>query len=80
MTLRGPARTWWYSLKPGSIINFDQLARQLLTHFSSYRTAARTMTSLMAVKQNPDETLLEYVKHFNAATLEVKVINDEWAI
>ena len=34
----------------------------------------------MAIKQNPEETIRDYVKHFNAATLEVQDLNDEWAI
>ena len=34
----------------------------------------------MAVKQNPDETLHEYVKHFNMAILKVKDLNGEKAI
>ena len=39
--------------------------------------ATRTVTSLIAVKQNPDEIFQEYVKCFNAATLEVKDLNNE---
>ena len=34
----------------------------------------------MAIKQNPEETIRDYVKRFNAATLEVQDLNDEWAI
>ena len=34
----------------------------------------------MAIKQNHDETIHDYLKHFNAAALEVQDLNDEWAI
>ena len=34
----------------------------------------------MDVKQNPNKTLCEYVKHFNTAILKAKDLNDEWVI
>ena len=34
----------------------------------------------MAVKQSHDETIRDYLKRFNVAALEVKDLNDEWAI
>ena len=34
----------------------------------------------MAIKQNHDEMIHDYLKCFNAAALEVRDLNDEWAI
>ena len=34
----------------------------------------------MVIKQNPEETIWNYVNRFNATTLEVQDLNDKWAI
>ena len=41
--------------------------------------AARTFASLMAIKQNHDKTIRDYLKRFKVAALKVHDLNDDWA-
>ncbi|GKV47975.1 hypothetical protein SLEP1_g54822 [Rubroshorea leprosula] len=70
-TLRGNARTWYYSLPPRSINSYTELASAFATKFSSRRLIRKTTSELMRVKQKDGESLKNFMSRFNDAVLEV---------
>ncbi|GKV51647.1 hypothetical protein SLEP1_g58282 [Rubroshorea leprosula] len=70
-TLRGNARTWYYSLPPRSISSYTEMASAFATKFSSRRLIRKTASELMRVKQRDGESLKNYMSRFNDAVLEV---------
>ncbi|GKV49232.1 hypothetical protein SLEP1_g55995 [Rubroshorea leprosula] len=70
-TLRGNARTWYYSLPPRSINSYTKLASAFATKFSSRRLIRKTTSELMRVKQRDGESLKNFMSRFNDAVLEV---------
>ncbi|GKV02707.1 hypothetical protein SLEP1_g15103 [Rubroshorea leprosula] len=70
-TLRGNARTWYYSLPPRSINSYTELASAFATKFSSKRLIRKTTSELMRVRQRDGESLKNFMSRFNDAVLEV---------
>ncbi|GKV49801.1 hypothetical protein SLEP1_g56532 [Rubroshorea leprosula] len=70
-TLRGNARTWYYSLPPRSISSYTEMASAFATKCSSRRLIRKTMSELMLVKQRDGESLKNFMSRFNDAVLEV---------
>ncbi|GKU87965.1 hypothetical protein SLEP1_g2288 [Rubroshorea leprosula] len=70
-TLRGNARTWYYSLPPKSISSYTELASAFATKFSSRRLIRKTTSELMRVRQRDGESLKNFMSRFNDAVLEV---------
>ncbi|GKV25716.1 hypothetical protein SLEP1_g35111 [Rubroshorea leprosula] len=70
-TLRGNARTWYYSLPPRSISSYTEMTSAFATKFSSRRLIRKTTSELMRVKQRDEESLKNYMSRFNDAVLEV---------
>ncbi|GKU98082.1 hypothetical protein SLEP1_g11132 [Rubroshorea leprosula] len=70
-TLRGNARTWYYSLPPRLISSYTEMASAFATKFSSRRLIRKTIFELMRVKQRDGESLKNYMSRFNDAVLEV---------
>ncbi|GKV35468.1 hypothetical protein SLEP1_g43731 [Rubroshorea leprosula] len=70
-TLRGNARTWYYSLPPRSISSYTEMTSAFATKFSSRRLIRKTTSELMRVKQRDGESLKNYMSRFNDAVLEV---------
>ncbi|GKV07025.1 hypothetical protein SLEP1_g18837 [Rubroshorea leprosula] len=74
-TLRGNARTLYYSLPPRSISSYTEMASAFATKFSSKRLIRKTTSELMGVKQRDGESLKNYMSRFNDAVLEVSSFN-----
>ncbi|GKV15530.1 hypothetical protein SLEP1_g26315 [Rubroshorea leprosula] len=70
-TLRGNARTWYYSLPPRSISSYTEMASAFATKFSSRRLIRKTTSELMRVKQRDGESLKNYMSRFNDTVLKV---------
>ncbi|GKU89615.1 hypothetical protein SLEP1_g3735 [Rubroshorea leprosula] len=70
-TLRGNARTWYYSLPPRSISFYTEMASTFVTKFSNRRLIRKTTSELMRVKQRDGKSLKNYMSRFNDAVLEV---------
>ncbi|GKV15261.1 hypothetical protein SLEP1_g26057 [Rubroshorea leprosula] len=70
-TLRGNARTWYYSLPPKSISSYTEMTSAFATKFSSRRLIKKTTSELMRVRQRDGEPLKNFMSRFNDAVLEV---------
>ncbi|XP_023737234.1 uncharacterized protein LOC111885182 [Lactuca sativa] len=70
-TLEGNADTWFKTLHPGSISNFDQLKYLFLTNFMQLRKYKGDSHSIIGCKQREGETVREYFTRFTNATLDV---------
>ncbi|XP_073103482.1 uncharacterized protein [Elaeis guineensis] len=79
-TLRKAARAWYSGLRSGSFHSFGQLEHSFVIHFSTSQKPPRTSDSLFSLKQRENETLRHFVMRFNAATLEVRDLNEDMAI
>ncbi|MFQ6628853.1 hypothetical protein Gotur_008349, partial [Gossypium turneri] len=66
--------------RDGSVQSFSQLGEMFLGRFKTSRTIMSTPMGLMSVKQREGESLKDYVKRFHAATLNMKNLEDQWAI
>ncbi|GKV13259.1 hypothetical protein SLEP1_g24299 [Rubroshorea leprosula] len=74
-TLRGNARTWYYSLQPSSVSSYAELAAFFATKFSSRRLIKKTTFELMRVAQREGESLKNYMNRFNNVVLEISSFN-----
>ncbi|GKV48760.1 hypothetical protein SLEP1_g55555 [Rubroshorea leprosula] len=79
-TLRGNARTWYYSLPPRSISSYIKMASAFATKFSSRRLIRKITSELMRVKQRDGESLKNYMSRFNDAVLEVSSFDQAMGI
>ncbi|GKV27692.1 hypothetical protein SLEP1_g36830 [Rubroshorea leprosula] len=75
-TLRGNARTWYYTLRPNSINAYAELATSFATKFSSRRLIKKTTPELMRITQREGESLKNYMNRFNDAMLEVNAFDE----
>ena len=65
LSLTGTAFSWFSSLAPGSILNWNQLERKFHDHFYSGEAEIRLL-DLTSIKQNRDESVLDYFQRFKA--------------
>ncbi|XP_077222110.1 uncharacterized protein LOC143855951 [Tasmannia lanceolata] len=70
-TLVGAARELYAGLRPNSINSFEDLVDYLVQHFMSSRRPKKTTASLMALRQERDESLKDFVRRFNKEALQI---------
>ncbi|XP_027101581.2 uncharacterized protein [Coffea arabica] len=71
------ARQWFQGFPPRSIRSFAQLARLFSAQFVSSRTFSKSTAHLMTIQQKPEESLREYMVHFNNESLQVPDRDDK---
>jgi hypothetical protein len=64
MTLSSAARSWLINLPEGTIYNWEQLCAMFIRNFQGTYEHLSTAETLKTIKQNLDESLRDYVKHF----------------
>ncbi|XP_057775264.1 uncharacterized protein LOC130994243 [Salvia miltiorrhiza] len=70
-TLSGMAQRWFHNLRSNSIQSYGDLYLMFMRQFASSKRVGRTAISLMDIKQEPQETLREYVARFNITALDI---------
>ncbi|XP_057791070.1 uncharacterized protein LOC131008196 [Salvia miltiorrhiza] len=63
------AQRWFHNLKSSSLYSYGDLYLMFMRQFASSKRMGKTAISLMDVKQEPQESLREYVARFNMAVL-----------
>ncbi|GFZ08714.1 hypothetical protein Acr_20g0005220 [Actinidia rufa] len=76
-TLKGPARSWFRKLSPGTIDSFGDLSRLFVANFMSCRNRQKNASHLFTIHQKETESLKDFVKRFNQAILEVEDPSDK---
>ncbi|GFS45972.1 hypothetical protein Acr_00g0099270 [Actinidia rufa] len=76
-TLKGPARSWFRKLSPGTIDSFGDLSRLFVANFMSCRNRQKNASHLFTVHKKETESLKDFVKRFNQAILEVEDPSDK---
>ncbi|XP_057746472.1 uncharacterized protein LOC130965728 [Arachis stenosperma] len=75
--LDGAALIWFFNLREGSILNFDELADQFVNHFAASKIYVHNSDYLSTIKQGPNESLKDYMTRFAEATNEIHNLNPE---
>jgi hypothetical protein len=64
MALTVMARSWHINLLEGSIYSWDQLCAMFIGNFQGTYKRPSTTETMKTIRQKPDESLWDYVKHF----------------
>ncbi|GAU27461.1 hypothetical protein TSUD_161470 [Trifolium subterraneum] len=64
------ASTWWRNLPSGSIDSWEELCRMFTAHFTTSRRHPKTVASLKAIVQGPEESLRSYIERFNKVSVD----------
>lgn len=70
-TLSGPAQQWFQQLPRSSIHSFKDPKKVFLHQFVSSKKSTKNSLYLMTIKQGANESLRDYMTHFNDAILEI---------
>ncbi|XP_057803341.1 uncharacterized protein LOC131018642 [Salvia miltiorrhiza] len=65
------AQRWFHNLRNNSIYSYDDLHLMFMRQFASAKRVGKTPISLMDIRQEPQETLREYVARFNTIALDI---------
>ena len=60
---------WFSSFRIRSVHDFSELLEASINRFSSSRVCQKTLDALNAMKQEPQESLKEYLDYFNAVAM-----------
>ena len=66
------ALDWFHDLEPGSINDFEELSERFLDHFAASRAFHQKAASLFRIRQEPGETLRDYLNRFTKEAIKVK--------
>ena len=72
ITLKKVALKWFNSLPSRSINRFPDLSSRFLAHFTTRRFKLKLVSSLLGISQQQGESLLDFLKRYNAETLLVE--------
>jgi hypothetical protein len=76
LTLKGVAKDWFTGLSPKSIGTFKELGHLFLTQFIVTRKRKKNTTCLLTMRQGNEESLKDFMLHFNKEKLEVDTPNE----
>ncbi|XP_074347333.1 uncharacterized protein LOC141686182 [Apium graveolens] len=76
-TLRDNAHQWFKRLPANSIRSWRQISEMFLSQFRASVAYAPPANTLANIKQKDNETLNEYLKHFNEEVPKVRTVSEE---
>jgi len=69
--------TWFYSLSPHSLYNFEEVIKPFLTQYTSYREAKRNNRYLLTIKKRQGNNLKSYIGCFQSQLAKVSDCNED---
>ncbi|XP_057730254.1 uncharacterized protein LOC130945562 [Arachis stenosperma] len=75
--LDGAALIWFSNLPKSFVSNFDELDDQFVNHFAASKIYVHNSDYLSTIKQEPNESLKDYITKFAEATNEIHNLNSE---
>ncbi|XP_061362505.1 uncharacterized protein LOC133306227 [Gastrolobium bilobum] len=75
-TLTGAAQAWFSSLPAGSIRSFEEFGGKFLLNFATSKKQPKSKFALGKIKQQPGETLQNYLDRFKMAALQVPGLSE----
>ena len=75
-TLKGVLQSWFNSLPPRTITRFQDLANKFVGQFIASQKERTTSIHLSKIKQGPQESLAEFVKHFHQEAVLIPKLGD----
>lgn len=76
-TFKEGALRWYMSLSRFLVINYQDLTKKMVQHFSATKLRKVSTTSLFNIRQGHVEYLREYTPRFNEETIKVSHLNQE---
>ena len=77
LTPTGVAKDWLTGLPPKSVGTFEELGRLFLAQFLATRKRKKSVTCLLTLRQENEETLKDFMLRFNKEKLEVDNPNNK---
>ena len=77
LTLIGVAKDWFTGLPPKSVGTFKELGILFLAQFLATRKKKKSVTCLLTLREGKEETLKDFMLHFNKEKLEVDNSDDK---
>lgn len=71
MALKDGAHSWLLNLRVGSISSWDEMRDRFNANFQGTRDRSPAAGDLRRIKQQPGETLQEYIQRFNNVRLKI---------
>ncbi|KAL0921428.1 hypothetical protein M5K25_008497 [Dendrobium thyrsiflorum] len=76
-TLKGQARTWFYSLPAGTILTFVKLTKVFVEQFVANWRIIKDFSHLSGIRQNEGESLKEYFQRFSTEARQISGVDPE---
>ena len=77
MALKEGARSWLLNLPPGLISSWDEMCTRFIANFQGTGDRPPVAGDLRRIKQQPGETLHNYIQCFNSARIKIPKVTDE---
>ncbi|XP_020574065.1 uncharacterized protein LOC110020338 [Phalaenopsis equestris] len=76
-TLKGQARTWFYSLPWGTVNTFNELARLFVEQFVANRQIINDSSHLSGIHQSKGESLKDYFRRFSTEARQIPGVDPD---
>ncbi|GFY82290.1 hypothetical protein Acr_02g0005300 [Actinidia rufa] len=76
-TLKGPVRSWFRKLSPGTVDSFGELSRLFVANFHELQKLTKECLPPIHRSPKKTESLTDFVKRFNQAVLDVEDPSDK---
>ena len=77
MALKDGARSWLLNLPEGSVSSWEEMCDRFIANFQGTHDCPPAVGDPRRIKQQPGETLQNYIQHFNNVRLKITKVSDE---